>query len=586
MSVLTEQLVTIAQQARALPHGERTPFYDRWADQLNMSRATLLRKIKGVAMTKTRKRRSDAGQCSLELWEAKLLSSVLVETIRKNGKQTGTLKDTVELLRAGGKIRAVRVDTSTGEESPLSDDAIGRALRNYGLHPDQLLQPTPAVALRSAHPNHVWQVDASISAQFYMDTDGSKAIDRAQYYEGKPENLKKIERQRLWRYVITDHTSGWLYVEYVLGAETAENLINVFINAMQKRDGDPAHGVPFVMMTDPGAAMKSAMFRNLCRGLGVDLIINQVGNARAKGQVEQAHNLVERLFESRLAIQKANSLEEINQLAWRWAAYFNATSVHTRTGVSRYSKWLTIAQDQLRLAPSIEVCRDLAVSDPETRVVDNELCISFRGKQFCVAEVPDVGVGQELLVVRNPWRDDDSAQIVLKDENGREYFQVVDRLEMDDHGFKASAAMIGSEHKAVATTTAQHNRDELEQIATGNDSKEAAEAARKAKRRVFADINPHADVEQHKPVEYLPKRGTALDVQAPEVITRALTHVEAAKQLRDRLGRLWKGAEHFAWLQGSYPEGVPAEALNDIEAELRADDKRTQAGPLRVVGGA
>lgn len=175
---------------------------------------------------------------------------------------------------------------------------------------------------------------------------------------------------------------------------------------------------------------------------------------------------------------------------------------------------------------------------------------------------------------------------MLKDANGREYFQVVDRVELDENGFKASAALIGSEHKAIAATMAERNRDELEQIATGTDSKEAAEAARKAKRRVFADINPHADVEQHKPVDYLPKRGTALDVLTPEIVTKPLTHVEAAKQLRDRLGRLWKGAEHFTWLQQNHPDGVPSEALNDIEADLRADDKRSQTGPLRVVGGA
>ena len=57
MSALTEQLVMIAQQARSLPHGNKTHFYDRWAQQLNMSRQTLLRQLKGVAMCKQRKRR-------------------------------------------------------------------------------------------------------------------------------------------------------------------------------------------------------------------------------------------------------------------------------------------------------------------------------------------------------------------------------------------------------------------------------------------------------------------------------------------------------------------------------------------------
>jgi len=162
-------------------------------------------------------------------------------------------------------------------------------------------------------------------------------MHKAEFYEGKPANLKRIERQRLWRYVVTDHTSGTLYVEYVLGAESAENLCSVLINAMQKRGAaDPFHGVPWVLMTDPGAAMTSGIFRNLCRVLSIDLVINRVGNARAKGQVEQAHNLVEREFESALKFQPAKTLEQINAWATQWMLFFNSTSIHTRTRRSRY----------------------------------------------------------------------------------------------------------------------------------------------------------------------------------------------------------------------------------------------------------
>lgn len=137
-------------------------------------------------------------------------------------------------------------------------------------------------------------------------------MDKAIYYAGKQQNLDKIKKQRLWRYVITDHTSGAIYLEYVLGAESSENLCNCLINAMQKRPDNPFHGVPFIIMTDPGAAMTSASFRNLCDNLGIDLVINKVGNARAKGQVEQAHNLVERKLEGALKLQPVHSLVELN----------------------------------------------------------------------------------------------------------------------------------------------------------------------------------------------------------------------------------------------------------------------------------
>ena len=41
-------------------------------------------------------------------------------------------------------------------------------------------------------------------------------------------------------------------------------------------------------------------FKHLNKQLGVEVIINKVGNPRAKGQVENGNNLVETLFESSL----------------------------------------------------------------------------------------------------------------------------------------------------------------------------------------------------------------------------------------------------------------------------------------------
>uniref|UniRef100_UPI0013AFFC00 hypothetical protein n=1 Tax=Escherichia coli TaxID=562 RepID=UPI0013AFFC00 len=38
---------------------------------------------------------------------------------------------------------AGRTDETTSEFFPLSEDAISRALRNYGLHPEQLDAPAP-----------------------------------------------------------------------------------------------------------------------------------------------------------------------------------------------------------------------------------------------------------------------------------------------------------------------------------------------------------------------------------------------------------------------------------------------------------
>ena len=45
--------------------------------------------------------------------------------------------------------------------------------------------------------------------------------------------MKKIENDRVIRYVMTDHYSGSIYVEYVYGSESSENLIEIFLNGIQ-----------------------------------------------------------------------------------------------------------------------------------------------------------------------------------------------------------------------------------------------------------------------------------------------------------------------------------------------------------------
>jgi hypothetical protein len=587
--VQTQQLAGIAQQAADAPHGQRTAIYQAGAMELGVSVQTLQRKLKEVSVGKPRKRRSDAGHSALPLAEARMISAVLLESIRANNKQLSTIERAVERLRSNHLILAGRVDEATGEFRPLSYGAIARALRTYKLHPEQLLHDAPAVSLASKHPNHVWQVDASISTQFYLADDGPREMSKAEFYDGKPGNLKRIERQRLWRYVVTDHTSGTLYVEYVLGAESAMNLCNVLINAMQKRHAaDPFHGVPWMVMTDPGAAMTSGIFRNLCRAMSIELVINQVGNARAKGQVEQAHNIVEREFESALKFQAATSLEQINGWAGQWMRYFNATSIHTRTRRSRYAVWQLIKPEELRLAPSVEVCRELAVSTPEQRKVSNLLRVSFRGHAFDVSSVPDVMVGDKLLITRNCWRDEDSAVVVMTGADGHEVYHVIERIGLDDFGFAQTSATIGEQFKRHAQTPAQTSRTLLEQIATGTNNEADAAAARKAKVLPFGGlIDPHKHVTDTTLPAYLPRRGTSLNVNVPTVEHALLSHVEAAKVLRPRMADRWS-PETFSWLQQQYPEGIALEQLDAIEAELKrpVEVMRTPLSLVRAaVGG-
>lgn len=593
-AALTERLVCVGQAARVAPRGGKEAVYQAAMRELGLSRATLLRKIKEVTMRPPRKQRSDAGLCAVTLAEANMISALLLESMRKNNKRIMSVKNAVRILRANNEIRCERVDADTGEITLLSTGAIARALRAYGLHPDTLLAPAPAMALASLHPNHVWQIDASVCVLYYLRQDSQRDFDAglqvmtaSEFYKNKPANLKKIENERVWRYAVTDHTSGAIYVEYVLGAESGQNLSNIFINAMQKRGPhDPFSGAPFMVMLDPGSANTGAVFRNLCRSLSVRVQINKPGNPRAKGQVEQAHNLIECGFESGLKLRRANSLDELNAMAWQWMRAFNSTAIHTRTRKSRYAVWSAITAEQYRLAPSVEICRELARSDPEKRDVTVNLTVSFRGQNFDVSSVPDVRVGEKLLIARNPWRAS-AAQVVLLDADGREFFHLIESVQKDLNGFPVGAPVIGESYQRHADTPAQRAAKNIEMMVMGATTAEAALAARKTKALPASlpfggRIDPYKHIENTPLPYYLPRPGTAMDIPNPaQAVVRLLTPTAAAIRLRALLGRTLTVTENqwtAARCADGAADGVTEEALADLAMQLREGAPESDAG--------
>ncbi|MBX9835310.1 MAG: integrase, partial [Burkholderiaceae bacterium] len=447
--VIVERLVQVRQAAQAAPHGGKQAVYAAACAELGMSVATLHRQLGKITVKPERKKRSDAGDVSLSRTEAIAISAALMVSHRKTNKRLMSIGQAVDVMRANGEVRAERTDPATGEVSALSDSAIARALRHYNLHPDQLNRPTPAVELKSLHPNHVWQIDASLCVLYYLNArtqaeSGLQVMERDKFYKNKPANLKRIEADRVWSYEVTCHYSSAIYVQYVMGAESGANLSECFISATQKREGDPFHGVPFILMMDMGSANTSGLFTNLARRLQVKTIAHAPGNARATGQVEKARDLIERGFESGLRLRPVRDLAELNAQAQRWARWFNATKVHSRHGKTRYDAWLTIAAEQLRVAPSVEVCQALLTEAPETRKVTDQLTVSYKGREFDVRNVPGVMVGEKITITLNPWVPD-AAMVVDTDADGNEVLHTVPLVVRNEAGFREDANVIGED---------------------------------------------------------------------------------------------------------------------------------------------
>ena len=570
-------LLEVAHRAQAAGRGGKEPIYAQACQQLDWSRATLMRRLKEVTVTTPRKRRSDAGTTSLSLPDAQELSTAMMEGYRANDKTIHALKLALVRLRANRPLFACATDPATGELRPLSESACARALRTYKLHPEQLRQPAVVQALASAHPNDVWQIDASISTLFYVPEDGVADMDKGVFYKNKPENFEKIKRQRLTRYVLTDHCSGSIFVHYVAGGESIVNMAEAFLAAIQPRPLQQMHGVPYYLMMDPGSAGIGGAFKTLLRRLQVTPVVNEAGNPRAKGQVENAHNLVETDFESGFKFLHVPSIAWINEQAARWMRYYNSVRILGRHGKARWAKWMEITQQQLRLVDAA-LARQLLTHAPSTPKVDREKCVRFNGKVWSVKDVPNIIVGEKLSVTFNPFNAS-TAYVLEHDAQGNEQLIEIPEVLTDEHGFSLDAALIGREYKSLPETAADTNRKLVERLATGAATDEQAAAARKAKVLPMAgSLDPYKHHDDLPDVAMLPRRGTELQTSvATQKTVQVLPVFEVAKALRS-MG-MDMDREKASQLRSWYPDGVPEDELQAVY------DRLTMRGQLRVVAG-
>ena len=338
-----------------------------------------------------------------------MIAAVLLEHMRKNGKMLKSVEAAVEVLRANNMIEALRINAATGEVSPLSISTIRKALRNYRLHPEQLLAPAPAMSLRSLHPNHVWQIDASRCVLFYLPRaskgdSGLRIMDHTDFYKNKPANVIKVINESLWRYVVTDHTSGWNYSTYVTGGENATNLVDVLIDAMHRREGEAMFGVPLMVMLDPGSANTSAIFKTCARRCGSTSrsTSRRTRARRARSKGPGHHRARFRIHPAAAAVRQGRQPGEDQCAGGTLAPVLQRHPDPHAHGRTRDSAWLHITPEQLVTPPAAELLRSLALSAPESRVVSTHLRVSYHGSDYDVSSVPGVCVGEKLLVCENP----------------------------------------------------------------------------------------------------------------------------------------------------------------------------------------
>lgn len=533
MMTYNADLFNLMETLKTSEHGRRSAAVMNFAKAWNVSIGKAWRDLKSAGYETGRIPRPEKGQSKKVMdHQVATVANFCLQSMRQTGTQILCMKDAIENAKACGIL-----------PDDVSDSTVIRMMKTLGVHPKQLKAPKPHQRLRSEHPNHVWQVDASICVLYYMKKKGLAVMDEDEFYKNKPQNVEKVSKQRILRYVLTDHTTGTFYLEYFLTAgENWRTLMTFLLNAMIKRESEPFHGIPKILMWDKGSANSSYVVKTfLEEELGIKTIAHSKGNSRAKGQVEQCQNLVETKFESRLYRLNIGDIETLNNYAHQWMRHYNATKKHTRHGHTRYGLWTTIRKEQLLVCPPRDICLLAIEEKPETATVTGNLTIQYRKQTYSVRHIVNqvetpIRVGGKVGVIVKPLKYPNVYVVVTTRSGGKLAFEC-EPMELNEYGFNPNVAVIGDEYKALPDTqTDTYRKEMLKQAYGGVETQAEADELRKKRVPAFPEYDAMADVQTDLP-EFMERKGIQKELEAEQIEKVALNDIQIRKKLQPLLNR-------------------------------------------------
>ena len=548
---------------------ERRKVIDEMRRMFAVSTAKAYKVLKDNGWESGRKPRKDIGTSTLSDEALAQVAAVIKHGLRKNGKSTMPVNVARALL------------LGNGIDIPIENSRLRELLRRNALSIENAKVPSPHARMRSLYPNHVHFVDPSLSLLYFVPGGKQHILRDDEVYKNKPF-LEGREDLKCWRYVLTDHFSASICVRYYAAkGENAANMYDFLLYAWGQKD-NPAylfHGIPELLLWDKGSGNVNKMTTNALSALRVRTETHEAGNPRAKGQVEEANNLVETHFECLLRLEEVASIDELNDAAERWCAAYNANMIpHMDTRLHRGGKvvgsraflWQRITQDQLRELPDFDICRAIFTTGIQVRKVAGDLTISIvhpRTKQpmrYSVSHLPGILVGQDVNV--QPILVDPEPMVTVSYQHGRETVSYeLEPIAYGAFGFDESAAVIGEEYKKQRETAREANAKEL-----------AAIAGSGAKEKPFASITDGEGLKTHSLIQpaspFLRQRtGEQITVAQPdqvEVHDILISHFEALRRVSARAGYSPDG--FIDRMKQEFPDGVPSSRIDDIAHEYEA----------------
>lgn len=525
------------------------------------------RALKENGWENNRKKRSDAGTSSISDEDLSTAAAILQNSVRKNGKKTMSVENARSIL------------LQNGFDIPVGVRQLSGLLKSRTLSTESTAKPSPHQRMRSEHPNQVHFADPSVALMYFAPNGKQKFLRDDEVYKNKPF-LEGRENLKCWRYVLTDHYSGTICVRYYAAAgENSANMYDFLLYAWGKKK-DPLynfHGLPELLIWDCGSANISKPVTNALKALRVETKPHLPGNPRAKGQVENANNIVECQFESLLHLEEVGSIEELNDAAERWCAAFNANMLeHRDTRIvragrkigSRTQIWNRIEKRHLRELPDEEICRQIFTTGVQVRTVGGDLAISFvhpkrkAATRYSLSHLPDIMVGQTVNV--QPVLVSDEALALVSYENARHEILSfeVKPIEYNEVGFDIAAPVFGQEYKSQPDTVREKNAKALAALAASDGTAEVP----------FAKVTDGQGFKTHSLIHaenpwFKTQTGKQIEVAAGtvEVHDIFISAVEMAKRFKARAGYLPEG--FIASIKKEFPDGVPAQLVDDLVAE-------------------
>jgi hypothetical protein len=553
----------LAIELKGAKSRDRKAIIERYILRTGYTKEHLYRIAKEHGFKSGRKQRADKGVGVLAEEQIEFVAGTIYKTGRENKGPIMPVENAMEFA----------IDNGIMARGEITVGGMQRVLRQRQVDKARLNAPTPHVEMRSLHPNHVHEVDVSTCIQYYLSENGLSIMREDEFYKNKFANFKKVDIP-LQRYILTDHFSGFMFVYYYLAAgETAENLFDFLCRAWEAKAevNFPFRGVPFKMLMDGGCRAKAkALGEQLWEGLDIEIIAGLPGNSRRQGSVEQSHNIWEKWFETRLRIDPASTIEELNRKARGFCIWLNATRRHTRTGMPRLNCWLMIKREELRELPERAELQALMNKPVIMKKVFNHK-IRFEGQRYDIkhANIPH---GTEVKVIRNIWKIKEGI-ITVSYENQLYEARVIEMLPAELGGFAVNSAIIGEQYKAQPETETQKAVKRMDEIATGSRTPDK-------KATPFAGLNAFEGfAEKVANITALPKKGTPIEM-GREIVSASISITEFLKSLAREIGKIPPAMNKE--LRSIYGDSIDANEAARVIGQIaggqwKADDQALKA---------